>query len=190
MDASALQVALDSARRKDERAVEQLCAHFQPRLASYVERSLGQHARRRVDVDEVVQQALFETLRALDHVGSLDLQELQRRLHQVARSRMRDALRKWRREVGESVLAELGRDPVAATPSTGTVTREDTRTFLLRLLDELPDEQAQAVRLCALEELSFVAAGQRLGLSPDAVRKRYERARETLVRRLAGERGP
>jgi RNA polymerase sigma-70 factor (ECF subfamily) len=188
VDADALQGAIDAARREDERAVAELVAHFEPRLTRYVARSLGEHARRRVDVDLVVQQALFETLRTLAELAAPDETELARRLHQTARSRMRDALRKWRREVGESVLAELGREPIAPAPSSGTVTREDTREHLLRLLAELPAEQAQAVRLCALEELSFVDAGRRVGLSPDAVRKRYERGREALVRRLSSER--
>ena len=52
----------------------------------------------------------------------------------------------------------------------------------------LPDKYAEVVRLCALDEMTFVEAGQVLGLGADTVRKRYERAREVLERKLSDRR--
>lgn len=190
METADLRQVIELAAQRDERAAARLVAHFEPRLTRYIERSLGERARRRVDVEEVVQRALHETLGALASQPAPDAEELARRLHRTARSRMRDALRKWRREVGESVLKELGCEPAATPNSSGSVTRADTREFLLRLLAELPGDQAQAVRLCALEALSFGDAGARLGLSAEAMRKRFERGREALVRRMSSARAP
>jgi DNA-directed RNA polymerase specialized sigma24 family protein len=185
VDRASIADAIEGARRGDARAIEALFAHFEPRIAAYVARSLGARARRWVGPAEVAQVAVFETLRSLALLPAVSEQELARRLHQTARSRMRDAIRKHRREVGESVLAELDPGRARPAPSTGSVTRADARAHLARLLAELPDELSEAVRLCALEELSFVDAGRRVGLTADAVRKRYDRACSLLARKVA-----
>ena len=77
------------------------------------------------------------------------------------------------------------RERSAGSDSRGSVTREDTVRWVHDLVEHLPEKYAQVVRLCALEELTFVEAGQRLGLAADTVRKRYERAREVLERKLS-----
>ena len=187
-DPAELQACIDAARGGDEQAIEQLVRRYEPRLVRYVQRNLGSVARRWVDPEDLIQRALFETMRGLDGMpadGGED--ELLKRLFRTARSRIYDVARKHQSQLGESVVPEAARERGSRDSKSGTVTRKDTQRWIEGVVDELPPELGEIVRLCAFEELSFVDAGERLGLKPDTVRKRYERARELLAQKLAGK---
>ena len=176
------------ARAGDAVSRDELCRYLAPRLAAWVERHMGARARRWCEPADIVQRALVETIGALDSLPpGAGEEEILKRLYTVANSRIRDSIRNHGRDAGESILDEFARDDRLQRSATGSVTRDDARKWVRDLVGELPPELAEAVRLCALEGLSFVAAGQRLGLQPDAVRKRYDRAREMLVRRLGAD---
>jgi RNA polymerase sigma factor (sigma-70 family) len=65
------------------------------------------------------------------------------------------------------------------------VTRTDELRWLERILSELPEKYAAVVRAHALEGLSFVEVGKKLGLPPDTVRRRYDRIRDRVAERIA-----
>ena len=179
---------LRAGREGDPRALEHLCRHFEPELAGYVRRQMGPRARRWIEPEDIVQNVLLECLsvRALIRLPqAADEGELLSRLLRTARSRIVDAVRGHGRDLGESVAAEGS--PRAVHERSSVVTREDSRRWVRELVARLPERYGRVVQLCALEGLSYAEAGQRLGLEPDTVRKRYERARAALKSRLPND---
>ena len=191
-DADELEGWIRSAREGDTAAVDELCRHFEKRVAAYVTRHMGQRARRWTDPDDIVQRALYETMRGLDRLPEdADEDELLKRLFKTADSRIKDDLRKHERTAGESILPEGhgGFAPGIEETLTGTVTRADERAFLVALIDRLPEGYRDIVKLCALEGKTFVEAGHELDMSHEKVRWRYNQACEKLSKKLEQRRG-
>ena len=169
-----------------------LVARFGPRLRAHVERRMGARVRRWVEPEDIVQRVLAEVLPGLPRpLDQVEDDEVLRRLQRVANHRITDAARKHAPEAGESAQPT----PVDAlgqpTPSVGPVTRADQDRWLQELVARLPDGYREVVQRCALEGQTFVEAAADLGLEPDAVRKRYHRARELLAAKIATRRhGP
>ncbi len=163
-------------------------------LLRYVERRMDAAARRWTEPQDIVQQVLVELgeRRAQGVSGPgipLDPEPLRAWVCKRADWRLANLHRDHAHLRGETALPAAGQIS-QPTPSLtdGTVTRADTRHVLSELVRHLPAEYGEAVRLCALEGKSFVAAGQALGVSADTVRKRYARARSVLGRALAARR--
>ena len=74
---------------------------------------------------------------------------------------------------------------------TGSVTHGDDRRKLLELVDRLPEELAQVIRLCDIEGRAPVEAAAVVGISAGNVRVRLHRARaqlESLSQETVGDR--
>ncbi len=179
-----LSECLAAARGGDRNALERLIVQFYPRVLAYAERQMGARVRRFIDPEAVAQQALVEVLGGPERLPmEADEDLLLRYLYRNVTTCILQEVRKNRFHVGESQLL-VGRERTADGSSTGAVTRADSARWIAELVMELPAELEEVVRLCGLEELSYVEAGRRLGLKADAVRKRYGRARELLLRRM------
>lgn len=179
-----------AARRGEPGALDELCRRLEPGVQAYVRSRVGLGLARWVDPADIVQGVLLEVLGSLERLpDGAGEDELRRRLLRTAQSRIRDAARRHERDAGETAMPtppeELRREPA----STGSVSRADERRWMLELVERLPPKYADVVRLCALEGLPFAEAGGRLGLSVDAVRVRYDRARRMLAQRLEARRG-
>lgn len=182
-------IALARGGRNGE-ACDELCRRYRGQLLAFARSKMGHGVRRWTDAEDVVQRALLETVRALDDLpqGAGEA-ELLGRMRLVCLRRIQDVVRARRNDAPASVAPEWGREPAAGGDSgDGSVTRSDTRRWLVGLIEHLPEGYDDVVRLCALQGLSYRQAGQRLGLGPEAVRKRYERARDLLARRLEAHR--
>jgi RNA polymerase sigma-70 factor (ECF subfamily) len=177
---------IQTARAGHSGAVDALVRRFEPVALGFAQRAMGARVRRFVDPEAVAQAALQEVFLALERLPEgCDEEELRRRLHRCVRSRVLQDVRRNRAHVGESQAPE----DAGPWRTQGTVTRADERAWVRRLVLELPEPYAEVVQLCALEELSFVEAGRRLGLEADTVRKRYQRASALLRRTLERLRG-
>ncbi len=177
---------LPGARSGDPAAVDRLCGRLRSFVEGCVRRKLSVRTRRWVDIEDVVQGVLLETVRGLPGLPEgAAADELLRRVQRTAACRARDAARNHRALAGESAVPAPG-GPASPPRSVGAITAADRRRWLEELVARLPEMYAVVVRLCAFEELSCVEAAARLGLEPDAVRKRYEVARHALARRLEG----
>ncbi len=74
-------------------------------------------------------------------------------------------------------------DPVQQVPDTAfSVT---SRAWVNEVLDQLPDEDAELLRLVVWEDLDTAAASKVLGISPGAARVRLHRIRRRVQRQLA-----
>jgi RNA polymerase sigma-70 factor, ECF subfamily len=60
----------------------------------------------------------------------------------------------------------------------------DTFRYVIRLIDSLPGEYREAIRLCDLEHLSFEQIAEKTGLSMDDVKRRIQRGRFLLRRKV------
>jgi RNA polymerase sigma factor (sigma-70 family) len=178
---------LAALRSGDPDAANRISRALRPLVESYVQRHLSPRARRWVDVEDVVQGVLIETVRQLPALpADADAEELVRRVQRTAECRVRDAARNHGALRGASASPTRAAELPERQRSVGAVTAEDRRRFLEKLVARLPPKYADVVRLCGLEQLSFVEAARALGLESDTVRKRYEVACQALARRLGG----
>ncbi len=166
-----------------------LCRRVEPPLHAYVRARVGARLARWVDPADIVQAVLLEVVGAAGATRApVDEDTLLRRLLRTARNRIRDEARRHARRAGETAMPARLEDLARDVSSTGAVSRADQERWLRALVERLPDKYRDVVRLCALEGLDHAAAAARLGLRPDAVRMRYERARRLLQERLASRR--
>ena len=168
--------------RRDAASREAALVELTPLVRRAIERRLTGAARRWIDPQDVVQVALSQIHAEWNDLDpKTDADELRRRAWRTADLRARDAWRRRRSEVGESELP--GGEPLVPQDETGEVTAADTRRWLEGLIAALPPDYAEVVRLCALEGRTPEEAARALGISRDAVYKRYEKARRSLRRR-------
>lgn len=181
-----------AARDGDDEARQALAADLRPGLLAVVNAQMGPGARRWTDPEDIAQRVLADVLDQLAALPDAQIeQHLVGRLARTARWRIADDVRRHRREAGESVLGEVG---LAAAPqpssdsSSGPVTRADTRRWLEALIERLPADYADVVRLRGLEGLDVATTAARLGITPESVRQRWSRARKRLAERMAARR--
>ncbi|MCA9751512.1 MAG: sigma-70 family RNA polymerase sigma factor [bacterium] len=138
---------LDRAQGGDDRALNRLCERLRPRLHRWASGRLPAGARGLTDTEDLVQDALVQTIKRLEsfrpeHRGSFFAY-----LRQAVMNRIRDQIR--RRDVGERVMDAVDepRDPFHS-PLEEVVGREMVdryETALLRLSDS--DREAIIARV-------------------------------------------
>lgn len=176
---------LDDARSGDAAAREKLAQFGQEVVAGYVSRRMGPSDRRWAESQDIVQQVVFEVIHGLERFPTLaDRSALVARLIQTARSRIIDLHRKYKNDIGASIAGET-HEVTAPSESMGAVTRADQRRYIDEIVSSLPAKYAEVVRARAIEGLSFVSIGERVGLPADTVRRRYDRIIERVALRLA-----
>lgn len=175
---------ISDARTGDAKAAGRLYKHFRPTLLSYVKRRMGSRAQRWTDPEDIAQRVLIEVFRGL---GSLpedaDEDDVWRRLFRTAAARITDEVRRHQKSAGESVV-EVAVEAQSTASQTGTITRLDDRRWLHELIAHLPPDYRDVMQLCAVEGVSYDEAARRLGVNHWTVRKRFERARNSLIRRF------
>jgi RNA polymerase sigma-70 factor, ECF subfamily len=171
-------------KRADAGAFDAIYASYRPRLYSFLVR-----LTRRPDVAEDL---LEETwLRLVASASRLsDDTSLAAWLFTVARNLYTSWCR--HRAVDEARIAE----PPASwpVPSPGespfeSAARSETEGRLERALARLGDREREALLLVAVESLSPSEAAAVVGVAPEALRKRLQRARERLAASMEVERG-
>jgi RNA polymerase sigma factor (sigma-70 family) len=179
MDRDELHNLLGQARAGDHAAATALLREFEPALRREARLMLDdEQLRPVVDTSDIVQSAcalFFLRLRA----GQFDLEhpgQVANLLAQIARNRVRSHRQKHRAGKRDRRLVEgEGALAGAVDPGSDPASVVERRDLLERLLDRLaPDARAIAELRAAGQAWAEIAAGR--GMSPDAVRKQYERA--------------
>ncbi len=165
-----------AAKRGDREAFSRLVAATQRMVAS-----VALAVTRDVQASEDIAQETYLT--AWQRLGQMSNPDsFLPWLRQVARNRAIDVLRNLRHR--ETAVDQL--DPrFAATADSGTgpaetLGAEQDAVLLARAMDQIPDESREVLLLFYREGQSTKTVAALLGLSDDAVRKRLERARESL----------
>lgn len=193
----AIREALAAARDGDVSGLWQAADTLRPYLRAVAAAILGGHLRGKVDASDVVQQALLASVERFEQFRGESPVEWQRWLVAIVRNEAKNLLRYWhqdRRHVraeqpvmgsrADGVPGPSVRIPhLAPTPSQNLVARQEA-SRLLEVLDRLPPEQREVLRLRHFEGLSHGEIAERLGKPADAVRQTWVRALRGLRDRL------
>jgi RNA polymerase sigma-70 factor (ECF subfamily) len=196
----------------DDRLVEQVRAHDPQALAAlitarrqallaFIERRLSAMLRRKVEPEDILQEASAEAVRTLAEIDLSQRDPFSWLCH-VAERRIVDAHRRFvgsqkraaQREVALDA-ADSSRDGLinllvaSMTTPSQAFSRDQRHMRLLAALDELPEDQRTALRLRYLENLPSKKVAQRLGKTDGAVRVMLSRALARLQQQLAESSG-
>lgn len=168
-------------------ALEQLLAHHRPTLRRMIELRMDRKFRARIDVSDVVQEALLEVTRRIDDFLQRAPMPFELWIRKTAyenllrlrRQHVEAARRAVDREIGISEQSSLmlTRHLLATggTPSQHLLERELTQR-VHEAIGQLDEADREVLLLRTLEGLGNVEAAQILGLEPSAASKRYGRA--------------
>lgn len=149
--------------------------------------------RRRVGSDEDAEDLVHDVLlRAQGGLAALPVEAVDAWLYRVARNAIIDHYRRngaaGRHQDAMEWLGpdgEARHDPVAGLPAEPPlVLRRELALCLAGLVDQLPDEQAVALRLTDLGTLSQAEAARALGIAPSTMKSRVQRGRAALRARV------
>jgi RNA polymerase sigma-70 factor (ECF subfamily) len=203
---------LSRARAGETEALGELCALYRNYLRMVVRTGLGPRLRERVELSDVVQEALVEVVRQFPQFTGETEAALVGWLRRLVGQKLADLGRYHSRakRLGASTALPLD----AAAPDTGggfrpgeesgrlldmlalsqtspsqTVSRREQIVLLADALAGLSDPEADVLWLYYAENLSFEAIGQRFGLSRKSIRGIMARGLKRLKRSLEGPPG-
>jgi RNA polymerase sigma-70 factor (ECF subfamily) len=195
----------EAIRRIHERDVQALAGFItahRPQLMAFIERQLGAALRRKIEPDDVFQEASAEAVRALPmaELGDRDpfswmCQIAEHRIIDLHRRHFGAQKRDAAREVSlgspggtDSQPAGLINLLVASltTPSQA-FSRNAREARLLEALNKLPSDQQSALRMRYIEDLPSKQIAERLGKSDAAVRVMLTRSLKKLHELLGDE---
>jgi RNA polymerase sigma-70 factor, ECF subfamily len=186
---------------RDTEALASFIESHRPQLMAFIERQLGTALRRKIEPDDVFQEASAEAVRALPSVelGDRDpfswlCQITERRIIDLHRRFFGAAKRDAAREVPLGSSGGSDTEPAGlinllvasmTTPSKA-FSRNAREARLLEALAKLPQEQQTALRLRYIENLPSKQIAEQLGKSDAAIRVMLTRSLKKL-HELLGE---
>ncbi len=201
MSTSANEDLIARIRAGDGDALADYINQFRPQLMAYIERQLGSALRRKVEAEDIFQEASADAVRSLADVD-LEQREPFSWLCQICERRIIDAHRHYfgaqKRDAGREVpLGSPGGDSQNAglinmlvnsmtTPSQA-FSRNARELRLLGALEQLPDDQQEAIRLRYIENLPSKQIAEKLGKSDAATRVMLTRSLKKLESLLGSE---
>jgi RNA polymerase sigma-70 factor (ECF subfamily) len=176
---------LERAQRGDRSAAQALIERAEPSVRRWARGRLPKYARNDANTEDVVQDAVVRTLRAIEGFQHRTVGGLQAYLRTVVLNRIRDLIRGSRRHGTPVEIDEDLRDH-KPTPLESAIEREGLDRFLEALQRLKPaDRQLIVWRL----ELGYTSEeiAARLGKSKDAARVSVSRAMARLAKELSLE---
>ena len=168
--------ALEAARHGDERALTALWRELQPALLRYL------RAAEPGAAEDIASDTWLEVTRRLDRFSG-DERDFRGWLFTIARHRLIDARRRAARN-RTSPVAWIPERPGLDDPAADVLADLSTEESV-RLVSELPPEQAEAVRLRVLAGLETEQVARIMNKQPGNVRVLSHRGLRNLARRLA-----
>jgi len=168
--------AIDAARQGDDGALAALWRELQPALLRYLQAGDPDAA------EDIASETWLEVTRRLDRFVGGE-REFRGWLFTIARHRLIDARRRAARR-RTAPVAWLPDRPGIEDPVSDVLVDLSTRASL-RLVSELPPEQAEAVRLRVMVGLDTDQVAEIMGKQPGSVRVLSHRGLRNLARRLA-----
>ena len=187
------------AQQRDEAALAALLDAHSERLLESVRAELGDRLRQRLESQDVMQQVYLDVLNSIEQFVDRGPDSFFAWLRRIAVNRICDVDRKafqTAKRSGEVRSADLGGDVAVAplldalgasvsTPSQ-VVDRAERARLLQRALDQLTDDQRQAIELRYLRQLSVAETAAKMDRTERAVRSLCVRALIRL-RELLGD---
>ena len=194
------------ARAGERDALGELCALYRNYLRMIVRTGLGPKLRERVELSDVVQEALVEVVRQFPQFTGQNEAALVGWLRRLVGQKLADLGRyhsRAKRAAGGSALpldapwdqgAPADSNPgggrlldmlaLSQTSPSEAASRRELIVLLADALAALPDSEADILWLYHAENLSFEAIGERVGLSRKSVRGIWARGLKRLKRSL------
>ncbi|MGW8484159.1 RNA polymerase sigma factor [Microbacterium sp. NPDC055903] len=129
-----------------------------------------------VDADDAAQNAALRAWRSLSSLRSPDAGPMCAWLDAIVRTTVIDMQRARKDDLGE-VLCERLQSPQDVEHEAEV---HEHLAAVLRAIEDLPPQLRRPLELSAVDELSAEQIGERLGITPAAVRQRISRARRAL----------
>jgi RNA polymerase sigma-70 factor, ECF subfamily len=177
----------------DPIALQELLTAHLPWIEARVRMRLSPMVRRDGDTQDFVQETMLEVLRdgprftidSPEQFRALLARIVENTLIDRHRYMLRDQRdhRRQRDLPTDSVLMQNGGMPSVTAPP-DRAARSEQQAWLRLALELLDPEDRESIRLRDWDELSFVSAGARLGITEEAARKRYHRALPKLAQKL------
>jgi RNA polymerase sigma-70 factor, ECF subfamily len=174
-------------RSGDAQALAEFLGARQPQLMAFIDRRLGAGLRRKIEPDDLYQEVSAEAVRSL---GEVDLSERDpfSWLCQVAERRIIDAHRRFfgsqKRDAGREVSLNAAGGGSTSTTRPGLInmlvasmtsasqafSRDQKQMRMLTALEQLPEENREALRLRYLEGMPSKQIAEKLGKTDGAIR--------------------
>lgn len=186
LDLKTISLLVPKARDGDEDARNEVCRRVQDYLQAMAEKKLDHSLRRRVNAADMVQQTMTRMINGFDGFRGASSAEFYGWLNRILENEInatRRNLQRGKRDIRrEQELAEKSgvvRGPVPAdpnlTPGSEAIKEEKLRQFH-QVLDRLPVDYCQVIRLRSLQEMSFKEVAMAMDKSYDSVSKLWYRA--------------
>lgn len=195
-----------ASKEGDNEAFGRLLEQYRGYLLMLAHRYLSAQLRRRIDPSDVVQLTFLEAKRDLSAFRGDSPAEFAGWLRGMLRNNVATAVtrhittqkRSLRREVDPSPNADqdahgggwIQQLPGSTTSPSGVAIREETAMALLEALHELPETQAEAIRLRYMEGLPLSRIVERMGKTDTAVAGLLKRGLQKLRTILDIENSP
>ncbi|RMF40718.1 MAG: sigma-70 family RNA polymerase sigma factor [Planctomycetota bacterium] len=197
--ASEHQHLLDAALQGDEEAFGLLLDQYRPYLLVIARRSLDPRLRQRLDPADLVQTTFLEAQRDFRAFRGQSIAQLLGWLRNILRHNVstahqrhlftekRSAGREVTNRSSDSQPGHVDRALAETTSPSQRVIRGEFVDMLLVQLAELPDTQAEALRLRYLESLTLKEIAEAMGKSEVAVAGLLKRGLQTLRNRMISD---
>jgi RNA polymerase sigma-70 factor (ECF subfamily) len=172
----------------DEKALATLIARDLPWLQIEVKRRMGAELRARTDADDIVQQAVLAVMQSGPRFLVSDREHYRALLLRIVENTIKKQLRHHRQQRRRAAREEpLPSGSVVAlqasvTRPSAVADRNERRAWVQLALELLAEADREIILLRQWEGLPFQEVGERLAVSEDAARMRFERALGRLAR--------
>lgn len=175
---------ISKARAGDEAALGVILDQHRDQLRRLAEKELNEKLSARVDASDIVQQTFLSACKKVDQFKGESLHEFVAWIYEIHRHNILDVAREHagaeKRDVNrEQTVNFSGISHDQSTPSQKVMQNEQTQR-LSTLLEQLPEDQREAVRLRHLEGKSLEEMAEHFGRSAQAVASLLKRGLENL----------
>jgi RNA polymerase sigma-70 factor (ECF subfamily) len=183
-------------RTGDQDALTLLLSQQNASLLAFIRSRIGGHLARKIEPEDILQEASIEALRSLPTAPLKDWSPLQW-LFQICERKIIDAHRRFfqsqKRNAAREAALPAGSDggggiadllAASMTTPSEAFSRDERQLRMLAALDTLPDDQREALRLRYLVGLPSKEIAAKLGKSDGAVRVMLSRSLARLQEML------
>ena len=175
---------ISQARAGDEAALGVILDQHRDQLRRLAEKELNEKMSARVDASDIVQQTFLSAWQKVDSFKGESVQEFVAWVYEIHNHNIQDIAREHagakKRDVNREQTVHLdGISNDHSTPSQKAMKKERAERVLL-VLEKLPEDQREAVRLRHLEGKSLEEMANHFGRSTQAVASLLKRGLENL----------
>ncbi|HEY2882328.1 MAG TPA: RNA polymerase sigma factor [Pirellulales bacterium] len=190
-------------RSGDSQAMADFLVARRPQLMAFIDRRLGAGLRRKIEVDDLYQEVSAEAIRSIGEVQLAErdpfswlCQLVERKIIDAHRRFFGSQKRDAAREISLNAGGDGGSDTrpglinllvASMTSASQAFSRDQKQIRLVAALEQLPEENREALRMRYLENLPSKQIAQKMGKSDGAIRVMLTRSLAKLEQIMASE---